>query len=264
MKYAVIGGSLSGLASRTVSLLAERGYYVFALDIRNTEREEGNIRYIKTDLTDNADIERARKIVEAKTDRVDFLSSFAGCVILGSLFENAEGKAERSFALNFLTVFNINRIFMPLVINAKGTVAVISSEYGRITAIPLHGYYPMTKHAIECYADSLRREIGKSGVRVVTIRPGAFRTAMQAAVEGQFDELLSETELYRKPLLRMKGLMTGELRKAKDPDLFARKLLSIIEKKHPNAHWNISNSLKMKLLTILPSFIQDRIFLFFF
>ena len=122
----------------------------------------------------------------------------------------------------------------------------------------------MSKHAVELYADSLRRELKKSGARVTTIRPGAFRTNMQGAVNGQFDSLLAETDIYKEPLLKMKHIMTGELKKAKDPAILGRKLASIAIKKHPRAHYNVKNSFKMKLLTILPSPLTDWIFSIFF
>ena len=264
MKYAVIGGSMSGLAEATIVELKKKGFFIFALDIRNEEREEDGTLFIKTDLTKNEDIERARKIVETKTDKLDFIANFSGCVILGSFFEKAEGKVERIFALNLFATFNFNRVFIPLVIKGKGTIAVISSEYGKIAAIPLHGYYPMSKHAVELYGDSLRRELKKSGAKVTTIRPGAFKTNMQGAVNGQFDSLLEETEIYKEPLLKMKLIMTGELKKAKDPAILGRKLASIAVKKHPHAHYNVKNSFKMKLLTILPSTLTDWIFSIFF
>ena len=53
MKYAVIGGSLSGLAIQTIEELKKRDFHIFALDIRNEEREENGITYIRTDLTKN-------------------------------------------------------------------------------------------------------------------------------------------------------------------------------------------------------------------
>ena len=67
MKYAVIGGSMSGLAEATIVELKKKGFFIFALDIRNEERELDGTLFIKTDLTKNEDIERARKIVENKT-----------------------------------------------------------------------------------------------------------------------------------------------------------------------------------------------------
>ena len=264
MKYAVIGGSLSGLAIQTIEELKKRDFHIFALDIRNEEREENGITYIRTDLTKNEEIERAKRIVEEKTDSLSFIANFSGCVILGSLFENAEGKAERIFSLNFFTTFNFNRIFIPMVMKEKGKVVVISSEYGKIAAIPLHGYYPASKHAVEAYADSLRRELKPSGVKVITIRPGAFKTAMQSAVEGQFEALLNETSLYKAPLRRMKHIMVGELKKAKDPEKLGRKVAKIASLSHPRAHYNIGNSFKMKLMTLVPSSFLDWIFTLFF
>lgn len=264
MKTAVIGGSMSGLAEATIRSLRSQGWYVFALDIRNEERAEDGITYIKCDLLDSSSLERARRIVEEKTSSLDFMASFAGTVLLGSLVENAEGKAEKIMGVNFFTLFNFNRVFAPLAAKGKGKIAVISSEYGKIAAIPLHGYYPISKHAVEAYAESLRRELKKSGVKVITIRPGAFRTNMQMAVEGQFDTLLEETVLYKEPLRKMKHIMTGELKKAKDPEILGRKLATIAESRHPRAHYNIRNSFKMKLMSLLPSPLLDYFFSVFF
>ena len=79
MKYAVIGGSMSGLAEATIVELKKKGFFIFALDIRNEEREEDGTLFIKTDLTKNEDIARPRKNVETKPHKLDFNANSPGC-----------------------------------------------------------------------------------------------------------------------------------------------------------------------------------------
>jgi NADP-dependent 3-hydroxy acid dehydrogenase YdfG len=63
--------------------------------------------------------------------------------------------------------------------------------------------YSGTKHAVSAMAESLRREIGKDGIRITVIEPGAVRTGFTAnmrddvrlAVEhrlGDIEQLESE------------------------------------------------------------------------
>ena len=158
------------------------------------------------------------------------------------------------------STYKINSLFFPLVKNSKGKIINISSEYGKITAIPWHGYYPITKYATEIYSDSLRRELAKSGVKVIKIRPGAFKTNMQGGVVSNFNEILENTTMYKNELMKLKFMMDGELKNAKDPKIFGKKFGKICDSKHPKKVYNIKNSFKMKLLSTLPSWLQDLIF----
>ena len=58
--------------------------------------------------------------------------------------------------------------------------------------MPFHGFYPLSKHALEVYNDSLRRELSSLGIKVVIIRPGAFKTSMQGGIINQFENLVSQ------------------------------------------------------------------------
>lgn len=111
--------------------------------------------------------------------------------------------------------YRINYYFKDFIIKSKGSIINLSSEYGDLCAIPFHSFYTMSKHAIEVYNDSLRREVSPLGVKVIKIRPGSFKTNMQSNVENQFNELVKDTKLFKEPLMKMKMLMVKELERAK-------------------------------------------------
>ena len=261
MKYAFISGASSGLAKAAIQKLTENNYIVFCADIvYNENKVENNIHYIKMDITKNEDIDSAYDYVKSITDKVDIISNFAGIVTLGSLVELPENSLDKIININLIGTYKINNKFFPLVKNAKGRIINISSEYGKICGIPFHGYYGISKHAIEVYNDSLRRELLSSGVKVICIRPGAFKTKMQAGITKQFDEMVNDTKMYKEPLLKMQKIMTIELNKAKSTEIFASKYIKIVLSKRPKKYYNVCNSIKMKMLSALPSGMQDWIF----
>ena len=265
MKTAVITGALSGLAQAVIKLLLEDGYTVFEGDLKFTAPEVmGNEHLFPCDVTSGESIRAFYDYVLSKTDHVDVITNFAGIVILGSFVELPYDTLDRIMDVNMLSTFRINNIFFPLVKAAKGRIINISSEYARITAIPIHGYYPLTKHAVDNYNDALRRELQVHGIKVIGIRPGSFRTNMQGGINHSFDVLLDRTEYYKRFLRRIKFLMTGELKRAKDPSIVAKVYMKALHSRHPRYYYNVRNSFKMKLLTILPAHLQDFIFRLFF
>lgn len=261
MKNAVIFGANSGLAKVVIERLVKMDYECFCCDIAYEHIfKEGNITYIPVDVTDNESIVRAYDYIIQQTDKVDVLSNFAGIVTLGSMVELPLNSLDRIIQINLLSTYKINSLFFKLVNNASGRIVNISSEYGKICGIPFHGYYGISKHGIEIYNDSLRRELAGSNVKVIGIRPGAFKTNMQAGIMNQFEKMVNETDMYKAPLNKMKHIMTKELDKAKDPNIFAEAFIKAITVKKPKYYYNVKNSLKMKLLTMLPKKLQDYSF----
>ncbi|MBQ7579372.1 MAG: SDR family NAD(P)-dependent oxidoreductase [Clostridia bacterium] len=261
MKHAVIFGGASGLAQASIKELLSHGFVVFACDLEYKEtKQEGNLHTIFCDITSEESIINVRNYVIKFTDKIDVISNFAGIVTLGSLVELAPNTLDKIMAINLLGTYKTNAIFFDLIKNANGRIINISSEYAKICALPFHGYYGISKHALDIYNDSLRRELSGTKIKVICVRPGAFKTKMQQGVTNQFNKALEATKLYKKPLSKMTNLMTSELEKAKPAELFGKKYIKIVLTRHPKRVYKINNSFKMKFLSILPSSLQDFIF----
>ena len=264
MKHAFIAGAESGLAREAIRILSEEGYYIFSADLAYKELSESEGRsYIPIDVTDDDSILKAIEFVKSRTSSLDIVSSFAGIVTLGSLVELELDALDRIMSINCLSQYKINNLLFPLLLKARGRIITITSEYGVLDALPIHGFYGITKHALEIYNDSLRRELQKSGVSVVCIRPGAFKTAMQEGIGTEFDKLIERTRLYKRILQRMRFLMERELKKAKDVSLFGKVFRKAALSSRPKKHYKVHNSMAMKILSALPSSLQDFIFRLF-
>ncbi|MDD4291125.1 MAG: SDR family NAD(P)-dependent oxidoreductase [Clostridia bacterium] len=220
----------------------------------------GRLVELICDITSEESVGAAVALVGATTDRLDAVVSLAGTAAIGSLVESDAQVMKTAMDVNLLGMYRTCRAFFPLVRRAKGRYINISSEYGVLTAVPFHGFYTASKRAVEAYSDSLRREMLFHDIKVIIIRPGAFKTPMQNGIGNQFDRLIGTTEFYKLPLSKMKSLMSGELKRAAEPPVLARAILRAAEAKRPKRVYRVNNSFKMKLLTVLPDGIQDRIF----
>ena len=261
MKFALIAGAESGLAKASIEELEKLDYAIFCCDIQYKEiKVENNKHFIPLDVTSDESLKTAYEYIKSKTDKLDIISNFAGIVILGSLVELPIDTLDKIMKINLLGTYKINALFFDLVNNACGRIINISSEYGKICGIPFHGYYGISKHAIETYNDSLRRELLSTNVKVIAIRPGAFKTNMQGGVSNQFEKVVEQTKMYKRPLTKMKNIMTTELDKAKPASIFAKTFMKAALSKKPKKVYKVNNSFKMKLLSILPSSLQDYAF----
>lgn len=50
------------------------------------------------------------------------------------------------------------------------------SSIGGLVAFPATGYYHATKWAVEGFSESLSKEVGPLGIKVIIVEPGRFRT----------------------------------------------------------------------------------------
>ena len=267
MKYAVISGAMGGLANATIKSLIKEDFYVFALDLNDKVIEYYNnnaLMGIKCDITSDDSVNQAVEKISMVTDKIDVVINFAGVVFLGSVIEESVSKLEKILDVNVIGMYRLNKSLFKHVLNGKGRYINISSEYGTLDAVPFHSFYTMSKHAVEIYNDSMRRELLNFKIPVIKIRPGSFKTNMQGGVSGQFDTLVNTTEYYKVPLNKMKHIMTKELDKAVNPKRFVKVVLKAVKKKKPKHCYNVHRSFKMRLLSSLPDKMQDFIYNVYF
>ena len=267
MKYAVITGAMGGLAKATIERLIKENYYVFALDLNDkVEAEYNNDKSmgIKCDITSDESVNQTVDKITTITDKIDVVINFAGVVLLGSVIEENVSKLEKILNVNVVGMYRVNKALFNHVLNGKGRYINISSEYGTLDAVPFHSFYTLSKHAVEIYNDSLRRELLRFNIPVVKIRPGSFKTNMQGGVMGQFETLVSTTKHYKVPLNKMKHIMTKELDKAIGPKRFVKVIMKAVTKRRPKYFYNVHRSFKMRLLSSLPDRLQDFIYSVYF
>ena len=262
MKILVTGAS-GGLGSAIVRELLEAGDEVYGLDLGEAAVSRSGYVHIKCDITDTESVKRAVGLVSEHTDRLDAIVNAAGIMFFGALAEHEPEHMDAILRVNVGGMNRVDTLFFPLLERAKGRIVNISSEYGRFCALPFNGLYTASKYAVEAYSDSLRRELGYLGMKVVTIRPGSFATSMTASTGPTFDRLVESSEHFPGIYRRLKPLMTNATKNAGDPERLAALVGKAVHAKRPRRAYWIKNDLRVGLLSALPAGAIDLVFRLF-
>ena len=262
-KAAFITGGSGGLGGITCHYLAKRGWQVFAADFDKAALEKmagvENITPVFLDVTDSASVAAACETVRASVDGLDAIVNFAGILAVGSMVDIEEATLQRVLDVNVLGTFRVNREFFPLINARKGRIVNISSETGWQSGAPFNGPYATSKHAIEAYSDSLRRELALLDVPVVKIQPGPFKTGMVSGIEGQFDKAIAGSTYFKDVLGRMKVMAVKEGGEGNDPALLASVVFHVLTVATPKAAYSVKPDVKRMVLDYLPTRLADAL-----
>lgn len=205
---AVVGAS-GALGSRLARGAAERGAHVVLVG-----RDEGRLRGVVDGAAwvvgDIVDASLGERIVATATERhggLDGLVNAAGVVAFGSLVDTDDAVIEELFLTNVLGPLFLVRRVAPALSERRGFVAQLSAV---VAEHPLPGMaaYAASKAALTAADRALARELRRSGVDVIDVRPPH-----------------TETGLADRPLAGQAPRMPQGL----DPDAVARQVLDAIE-----------------------------------
>lgn len=262
-KNVLITGASGGLGSAASLYLAENGWEVYAVDSDKAvlSKFTGSVNVIPliVDVTEQTSIESGFKVISQQTDGLDGIVNFAGVFAPGSLIEISEDTLFHVLNVIVMGMYRVNRTFFPLVHKRKGRILNISSEVGRQTGAPFNGPYAMSKHAVEAYSDSMRRELMLLNVRVIKIQPGPFQSAMTRNLESEFGKAAEESFYFRNLLNKLKHIVSDESKKAKDPIIVAKVIYEALTTPNPKIAYPVMPDRRRELIELLPVRIQDML-----
>jgi NAD(P)-dependent dehydrogenase (short-subunit alcohol dehydrogenase family) len=260
-KSVFITGGAGGLGGATARYLAERDWQVFAADFAEEALEvigkEKNITPVHLDVTSRESVQAAADSVAAQVDGLDGIVNFAGILAVGSMIEIEEAALARVLEVNVMGTFRVNQVFFPMVLARKGRIVNISSETGWQSGMPFNGAYAMSKHAIEAYSDSLRRELMFLEIPVIKIQPGPFKTDMVASIERNFARAAEESEHFHDLLTKLKGMTVQEQEKANDPAIIAESVLTALTSGYSWPAYSVKPDRQRAAMSVLPDWVVD-------
>jgi NAD(P)-dependent dehydrogenase (short-subunit alcohol dehydrogenase family) len=197
MNTVVVTGVSSGIGATTAEVLARAGFRVFGSvrrpeDATALKAEFGEaFQPLVFDVTDEAAIAVAAGQVRAGLagTRLAGLVNNAGASIAGPLALQPVEDFRRQIEINLVGPFLVTQAFAPLLgtdpalTGPPGRIVNISSVGGKMAA-PFIGAYAVTKHGLEAYSESLRRELQLFGIDVIIIGPGAVVTPIWDKAEA--------------------------------------------------------------------------------
>jgi len=191
-KAVLVTGASTGIGRKITEVLAAKGYHVYAGARKPADIAElstiRNVEGIRLDVTVQSDIDAAVETVRKGGRGLHGLVNNAGTGIGGPLIEIEEKDLVFLFDVNVYGPWRMTKAFAPMLIDAKGRIANISSIAG-INTSPMLGVYSMTKHALEAYGDGLGAELARFGVKVSSVEPGNYNSAIGSAVVNRMGDL---------------------------------------------------------------------------
>jgi NAD(P)-dependent dehydrogenase (short-subunit alcohol dehydrogenase family) len=239
----LITGCSSGFGLETATLLATRGWRVFA-GLRDPQARgdleasasmagapEGAVEVVPLDVTDAGSIERAARQVLAVTGgALDAVVHNAGVSSAGYLEDLPLDEYRRVFETNFFGVIGLTNAVVPAMRErGSGRIVVVSSNSAHLP-MPLLGPYTASKTAVEGWAEIASFELAPFGIDVLIVVPGAHRGTRLGANFRVFHPDGSVFATW------FGGVMTGlgKIGRAQgDPKSVAAHLASVLETSKP-------------------------------
>jgi short-subunit dehydrogenase len=187
-KTALITGASGGIGSAVARQLAQAGVRVM-LSGRDRERlselaaELGReSAWHASDLAlEGSEAELARETVE-KLGGCALLIHCIGLFRGGAWATAPVADLDDQLRVNARVPYQLTRELLPALIERQGQVVFVNSSAGFHPGRGGTGAYAASKHALRALADSLREEVNRQGVRVLSVFPGRTASEMQAEV----------------------------------------------------------------------------------
>ena len=197
-KVVVVTGASSGIGRATARALARCGARLAlasrsADKLRELERElgEGTAAF-PTDVTRGADVARLMAACRERFGRIDVLFANAGIYIPGKVAEGDPDAWARLMDVNVNGVLrSVHAVLPEMIGRGSGDILVTSSISGFVD-IEWEPVYSASKHAIQGFVHTLRRQVAPHGIRVLSIAPGMVANELwgfttEAAISRKVD-----------------------------------------------------------------------------
>lgn len=190
---AVVTGGATGIGEAIARVFLQHGAQVLTVDLPDSGVEqkyaringiEGRVLDVATDDAPDALVALAKEVLGG----VDILVNNAGISASQTVEKSSDELWDNVMANNLRPVFRLSRALLPMLKKSPaGRVINLGSIYSIFGQAGLSAY-SASKHAIAGLTKSMASEVGKHGITVNYIQPGAIMTDMTREPFRQYPE----------------------------------------------------------------------------
>ncbi len=270
----VITGVSTGIGRSAAEGLIARGLRVFgsvrsqADAARLSEALGPAFTPLVFDVTDEAAVQAGAAHTRAGLGgrRLLGLVNNAGIALAGPLMHQPVAEYRRQIEVNLVAPLIVTQAFLPLLgtdptlSGQPGRVVNISSVGGRLAA-PFIGAYAASKHGLEGFSESLRRELLLYGIDVIVVGPGSVATPIWDKADQTDMGPYADTP-YAGPLRAFKQTMLSQGRRGLPPERITATIWQALTSPRPRARYAVvpQQLLNWTLPRLLPVRLVDRLF----
>jgi ribitol 2-dehydrogenase len=185
-KVAVVTGAASGIGLASAEAMLAAGARVVmvdrdepALSVQRSRHGEAVIPLVLDLLDATACATLLPRVLES-AGRLDIFHANAGTYVGGDLVDADNDAIDRMLTLNVNVVMkNVRDVLQHMIEQRTGDIIVTSSLAAHYPT-PWEPVYASSKWAINCFVQTVRRQVFKHGIRVGAISPGPVISALLA------------------------------------------------------------------------------------
>ena len=185
-KVAVVTGAASGIGWASTEAMLAAGARVVMVDRdeaalkERCDRHGGAAIPLVINLLDPKDCATLLPRALQAAGRLDILHANAGIYVGGDLVDAENDAIDRMLNLNVNVVMkNVHDVLRHMIEKRTGDIIVTSSLAAHFPT-PWEPVYASSKWAINCFVQTVRRQVFKHGIRVGSISPGPVVSALLA------------------------------------------------------------------------------------
>ncbi len=219
-KIVFITGISSGIGFSTADFYLKQGGKVIGT-YRNEKDGEyfqkthpQNFLGLQLDVTDFAKVDQIPDLlIKNKITHIDALVNNAGVALAGPIEYQKFSEIQSMLQVNVVAVIKMTQVILPFLKKAEqGRIVNISSVSGK-NGTPFLGGYCASKHAIEGFSETLRRELNLYGMKVSIVAPGSVNTPIWNKGINVVANAFDSTE-YRKSFQKFIAFVSSEINHA--------------------------------------------------
>lgn len=273
MKSVVVTGVSTGIGWGTAKILIQKGFRVFgsvrkAQDAARLRREFAeNFSPLMFDVTDEPAVQAAAQQVREQLhgETLFGLVNNAGIAAPAPLIYQPTNEFRHQLEVNLVSVLIVTKAFVPLLGSDRslrgkpGRIVNISSVGGRFGG-PFLGAYAASKHGLEGFSESLRRELMLFGIDVIIVGPGSIATPIWDKAEEADISLYANTE-YAESAQRVQKYMIEDGRNGYPPERVGEVVWQALTTPKPRVRYSVvpGSSIRRVIQMLLPKRVVDNI-----
>jgi 3-hydroxy acid dehydrogenase/malonic semialdehyde reductase len=202
-KRVLVTGGTTGIGRAIVFLLAEEGATVLTLGrnqdvleetLAQAEGKQGKVFGLTADVAEKDQIGYIFSEVDSKLGGIDILIANAG-ISADPLDETSEDDWRYVVETNLVAYMSCAKASIDRMKAGDGGHLVFISSISAELKSPGTSVYATTKAGVDAFAETLRKEVADTNIRVSSIQPGSVKSDMQESSPEEQEEAVAREEM---------------------------------------------------------------------